>query len=76
MDFKQAIFDHILNQVSKEMDKANLLHAIESKGQINTFGRTPEWVAAFEAYKKETKDYQVDPGCGTCYKKVLTWLRK
>ncbi len=60
----------------KVMDKSTLLNAIVSKGLENTFSKTPEWVSAFEAYKKETKDYQVDPGCGTCYRKVLNWLKK
>lgn len=58
------------------MDRKALLQAIESKGQINSFGKTPEWIAAFEAYKKETGDHQVDYGCGTCFNKVLRWLQK
>ena len=36
----------------------------------------PFWVQAFELYKLETKDYEVSPKCGSCFRKVGEWLRK
>lgn len=58
------------------MDRKALLQAIESKGQLNDYRATPEWKAAFEAYKKDTGDTHAVFSCGTCFKTVLKWLQK
>ena len=56
--------------------KAELLKRLHDSGQVNTFKPSPIWQEAFDKYKEETKDFQVSVKCGSCYRKVLAWLKK
>lgn len=56
--------------------KAQLLRDINLAGLHNTYEKRPEWMAAFEYYWKQTGDYNLKPGCTSCYKKILEWLKK
>jgi hypothetical protein len=55
--------------------KAELLKKLAESGQIGNFKPSPEWTEAFEAYKKETGDNHLGMKCGSCYRKVLAWLK-
>lgn len=56
--------------------KAELLHKLQVSGLLTTFKNHPVWVEAFEAYRNETGDNQVNIKCGSCYRKVLKWLKQ
>jgi hypothetical protein len=56
--------------------KAELLKKLSDNGVLGTFKEHPVWVEAFDAYKNSTGDTQVGYKCGSCYRKVLAWLRK
>jgi hypothetical protein len=55
--------------------KAELLEKLRLKGLLGNFKPEPEWVEAFNEYKKATGDKEVGHKCGSCYRKVLKWLR-
>ena len=61
--------------------------ALKSKGeilnQLYVQGKTTNgnkndliWQEAFDLYKKQTGDVDVNMECGGCYRKILEWLRK
>lgn len=56
--------------------KAEILKKLSETGQINVFKHSKEWGEAFEAYKKETGDLHIGTKCGSCYRKVLQWLKR
>jgi hypothetical protein len=56
--------------------KAEILHRLTISGYLSNFKQSPEWVEAFDAYKKDTGDNQVGFKCGSCYRKVLAWLKR
>jgi len=56
------------------VNRAELLKAIVSTGQENTFRATPEWAAAFKAYNEGTGNRR-EMKCGACYREVLNWLK-
>lgn len=56
--------------------RLELLKQLTEQGQISTFKNSPLWQQAFEEYKKETGDYQVSVKCGSCFRKVLAWLKR
>ena len=55
--------------------KDEILKKITSKGLLSNFKPEPEWVEAFNEYKKQTGDEQIGMKCGSCYRKVLKWLK-
>lgn len=55
--------------------KAEILKKLSETSQISNFRNSPEWLEAFEAYKKATGDLHVGMKCGSCYRKVLKWLK-
>lgn len=56
--------------------KAELLHKLQVSGLLTTFKNHPVWVEAFEAYRNETGDSTANIRCGSCYRKVLRWLKQ
>ncbi len=56
------------------MDKASILNALNSTGEVNTFRRTNLWEKAFDAYNS-IHGASLRPSCGSCFRTVLAWLR-
>lgn len=58
------------------MSKKELLDALVSKGHDKSFGRQQEWFNAFNAFNADPgQRLKMKIGCGSCYRKVLDWLR-
>lgn len=58
------------------MTKLEILKQLSDAGVMTTYEKHPAWKKAFEFYWKETGDYNLVMGCGTCYRKLLEWLKK
>lgn len=57
--------------------KTELLNALVSTKQIDGRGRSPEWIAAFDAFNADpaNKHHKVTFGCGACFSQVRNWLK-
>jgi hypothetical protein len=55
--------------------KAEILKKLTETGQISNFKPSPEWTEAFDAYKKATGDLHIGMKCGSCYRRVIAWLK-
>lgn len=57
--------------------KTELLNALVSTNQIDGRGRSPEWIAAFDAFNSapENRNHKVTPSCGSCWNQVRNWLK-
>jgi hypothetical protein len=58
--------------MTKEAIIAEFTATGEFTRQSHTFNKT--WEHAFKLYMDTTKD-SINPRCGSCYGKVLKWLR-
>ena len=56
--------------------KLELLKKLTESGQVSSFRVSPLWAEAFDLYKTNTGDLRVSTKCSSCYRKVLTWLKK
>lgn len=56
------------------MDKATILAELKRTGQIDSSRRSPEWIKAFELYNSQNPRNKLNPSCGSCYRKLRTWL--
>lgn len=56
--------------------KQEILKELETTGNISVFRESPAWRKAFEAYKVANPGSHKHFGCGSCYRDVLSWLRK
>jgi hypothetical protein len=55
--------------------KSELLKKLADAGEMSNFKPSSTWLEAFEAYKKATGDHHIGMKCGSCYRKVLAWLK-
>ena len=56
--------------------KGEILKKLGEKHLLSHFKPAPEWVEAFNEYKKATGDEKIGMKCGSCYRKVLEWLKR
>jgi hypothetical protein len=55
--------------------KSEILKKLSDNNAMSSKGH-PVWIEAFEAYTQATGDREVSLKCGSCYRKVLSWLNK
>lgn len=56
------------------MDKASILSALNSSGEVSNFRRSPNWEKAFKLYN-DTHSSHKNMNCGSCFRDVLAWLK-
>ncbi len=58
------------------MTREELRDKMLVSGELERFGPTENWKAAFELYKAQTGDYQVSVKCQDCFRKIKKWLTR
>jgi len=58
------------------MTKEQIIAEFTAKGEFNTYSHSfnATWDHAFKLYTAATGD-KVNPKCGSCYSRVLKWLK-
>lgn len=59
------------------MDKAAVMAAFNARGEFTRHSHTYDdtWGHAFRLYNEAHPHSHLNTRCGSCYKKVLDWLR-
>jgi hypothetical protein len=56
------------------MTKPEILAELKKAGQIDTSRKSPLWLEAFKLYNEQNPNHKLNPSCGSCFRKVRSWL--